>query len=44
LGSTDGKAVADRLGLKVLFIDQQGTDLIELPSEALKQTKTVTLN
>lgn len=43
LGSQDGKAVADRLGIKVLFIDQQGDELQELASEALTQTKTVTL-
>lgn len=43
LGSQDGKAVADRLGLKVLFIDQHGDDLQEIVSDALAQTKSVTL-
>ena len=43
LGSQDGKAVADRLGLKVLFIDQHGDELQELASDALRQTKAVTL-
>jgi thiamine biosynthesis lipoprotein len=43
LGSQDGKAVADRLGLKVLFIDQHGNELHELASDALRQTKAVTL-
>lgn len=43
LGSQDGKAVADRLGLKVLFIDQHGNELQELMSDALRQTKAVTL-
>lgn len=43
MGSSDGKAVADRLGIKVLFIDQIGDELVEISSEALKHTKTVTL-
>lgn len=43
LGSQDGKAVADRLGMKVLFIDQIGDDLKEISSEALLATKTVSL-
>lgn len=43
LGSQDGKAVADRLGLKVLFIDQNADTLTEIYSDALQQTKTVSL-
>lgn len=43
MGSQDGKAVADRLGMKVLFIDQIGDELVEISSEALSNTKTVSL-
>lgn len=43
MGSQDGKAVADRLGMKVLFIDQIGDELVEISSDALSNTKTVTL-
>ncbi|HCU64871.1 MAG TPA: FAD:protein FMN transferase [Rheinheimera sp.] len=43
MGSQDGKAVADRLGMKVLFIDQIGDELVEISSEALSNTKTVTM-
>ncbi len=43
MGSQDGKAVADRLGIKVLFIDQLGDELVEISSEALSNTKAVTL-
>jgi thiamine biosynthesis lipoprotein len=41
LGSQEGLAVANKLGLKVLFIDQQGEDLIELSSQALQQSKGI---
>lgn len=41
LGSQEGLALANKLGLKVLFIDQQGEDLIELSSQALQQSKGV---
>lgn len=43
MGSQDGKAVADRLGIKVLFIDQLGDELVEISSEALSNTQAVTL-
>jgi thiamine biosynthesis lipoprotein len=43
LGSTDGLKVADELGLQVLFIDQEGDKLVEKSSQALAQTKAVTL-
>ena len=43
MGSQDGKAVADRLGMKVLVIDQIGDELVEISSEALSNTKTVSL-
>ena len=43
MGSQDGKAVADRLGIKVLFIDQLGDELVEISSDALSNTKAVTL-
>lgn len=43
MGSLDGKAVADRLGIKVLFIDQLGDELVEISSEALSNTKAVAL-
>jgi len=43
LGSTEGLKVADQLGLKVLFIDQEGDKLVEKSSQALAQTKAVTL-
>lgn len=43
LGSKDGKAVADRLGMKVLFIDQQGDELIEISSDALINSQAISL-
>ncbi|MFN6262510.1 MAG: FAD:protein FMN transferase [Chromatiaceae bacterium] len=43
LGSEAGLKVADDLGLKVLFIDQQGETLIEKSSQALAQSKDVSL-
>jgi thiamine biosynthesis lipoprotein len=43
LGSKDGKAVADRLGMKVLFIDQNGDELTEISSQALQSTNIVSL-
>lgn len=43
LGSKDGKAVADRLGMKVLFIDQNGDELIEISSDALQNSQAVSL-
>ncbi|WP_240652737.1 FAD:protein FMN transferase [Rheinheimera riviphila] len=43
LGSKDGKPVADRLGLKVLFIDQQADELIEISSDALHKSQAVSL-
>lgn len=43
LGSQEGKVVADRLGMKVLFIDQHGDELTEISSQALLNTKSVSL-
>ena len=43
LGSEAGLKVADELGLKVLFIDQEGDALVEKSSQALAQSKDVTL-
>ncbi|WP_348728647.1 FAD:protein FMN transferase [Rheinheimera texasensis] len=43
LGSADGLKVADALGLKVLFIDQDGDNLQEKSSQALAQSKAVVL-
>lgn len=43
LGSKDGKAVADRLGMKVLFIDQVADELIEISSDALQNSSAVSL-
>jgi len=43
LGSKDGKQVADRLGMKVLFIDQLGDELVEISSDALKNSQAVSL-
>jgi len=43
LGSKDGKQVADRLGMKVLFIDQLGDELVEISSDALLQSQAVAL-
>lgn len=43
LGSEEGLKVADALGLKVLFIDQQGDNLQEKSSQALLQSKAVVL-
>lgn len=43
LGSQDGKAVADRLGMKVLFIDQLGDELVEINSDALQNSQAVSL-
>ncbi|WP_031567124.1 FAD:protein FMN transferase [Rheinheimera texasensis] len=43
LGSADGMKVADALGLKVLFIDQDGDQLLEKSSQALAQSKAVVL-
>ncbi|MBU1618233.1 MAG: FAD:protein FMN transferase [Gammaproteobacteria bacterium] len=37
MGSEQGLKVADELKLPVLFIDQQGTDFIEKPSQALTE-------
>ncbi len=44
LGSEAGLKVADELGLKVLFIDQQGDQLVETSSQALLQDKSVILH
>ena len=44
LGSSDGKQVADRLGLKVLFIDQIGDELVEINSDALLNSKAVAMH
>lgn len=41
LGSQQGLAVANQLGLKVMFIDQQGEQLTELLSDALQNTTAV---
>jgi thiamine biosynthesis lipoprotein len=41
LGSQQGLAVANQLGLKVMFIDQQGDQLTELFSDALQNTTAV---
>ncbi len=43
LGSKDGKEVADRLGMKVLFIDQRADELLEISSDALQQSKAISL-
>lgn len=43
LGSKDGKEVADRLGMKVLFIDQHADELIEISSDALQNSQAVSL-
>ena len=43
LGSEDGLKVADALGLKVLFIDQEGEQLLEKSSQALSESKAVIL-
>ena len=43
LGSKDGKPVADRLGMKVLFIDQLGDELVEISSDALQNSQAVSL-
>ncbi len=43
LGTADGLKVADQLGLKVLFIDQEGDSLVETPSQALRQSQSVRL-
>lgn len=43
LGSEAGMKVADQLGLKVLFIDQQADALVEKTSQALANSKAVTL-
>lgn len=43
LGSKDGKQVADRLGMKVLFIDQLGDELVEISSDALLNSQAVAL-
>jgi thiamine biosynthesis lipoprotein len=43
LGSEAGLKVADELGLKVLFIDQQGDALVEKSSQALAKSKDVSL-
>ncbi len=43
LGSQEGMAVADQLGMAVLFIDQNGEELTEKYSKALRDTQTVEL-
>jgi len=43
LGSQQGLAVANQLGMKVMFIDQHGDELTELYSEALQQSAGVQL-
>ncbi len=43
LGSKDGKEVADRLGMKVLFIDQLGDELVEISSDALQNSQVISL-
>lgn len=43
LGSTEGLAVANTHGIPTLFIDQQGDELIEIESEALKTFKDVSI-
>jgi len=43
LGSEEGLQVANQLGLKVMFIDQQGDTLTEHFSQALLDSKTVRL-
>jgi thiamine biosynthesis lipoprotein len=43
LGTADGLKVADQLGLKVLFIDQEGDSLVETSSQALRQSQSVRL-
>lgn len=41
LGSAEGMAVANKLGIKVLFIDQEGEQLIEKSSEALSAATSI---
>lgn len=41
LGSAEGLAVANKLGIKVLFIDQDGEQLIEKSSEALSASSSI---
>lgn len=41
LGSAEGLAVANKLGIKVLFIDQDGEQLIEKSSEALSASNSI---
>jgi len=41
LGSAEGLAVANKLGIKVLFIDQDGDQLIEKSSEALSASSSI---
>jgi len=43
LGSKDGKEVADRLGMKVLFIDQIADELVEISSDALQNSQAISL-
>lgn len=43
MGSQEGLAVANKLGIKVLFIDQQGDQLLEQPSAALTAATTIQL-
>lgn len=44
LGSAEGLTVANRLGIKVLFIDQNGDQLVEKQSEALKGASTIQMS
>lgn len=41
LGSAEGLGVANKLGIKVLFIDQDGDQLIEKSSEALSASTSI---
>lgn len=41
LGSAEGLPVANKLGIKVLFIDQDGDQLIEKSSEALSASSSI---
>lgn len=43
LGSQEGLKVADQLGIKVLFIDQQGDRLVETASQALSRAQNIQL-
>lgn len=44
LGSAEGLAVANKLGIKVLFIDQDGEQLIEKSSDALSASTSIQMS